>query len=78
MLMNFRSTVLILRAFSDERSWFSVVCISTHAQRISARRSLLKAPFPANGTGFLHMNGRGVLLCVYQPTLNVFLPDGRY
>ena len=56
MLMNFRSTVWILRAFSDERSWFSVVCISTHAQRIFARRSLLKVYFPANGAGFLHAN----------------------
>ena len=56
MLMNFRSTVCILRAFSDERSRFSVVCISDHAQRISARRSLLTPPFPANGLGFPHAN----------------------
>ena len=56
ILTNFRSTVCILRAFSDERSRFSVVCISDHAQRISARRSLLTPPFPANGLGFPHAN----------------------
>ena len=56
MLMKFLSTVCILRFFSVGRSQFSDSCISTHAQRISVRRSRLKGPFLANGLGFLHVS----------------------